>query len=290
MWKLQEYTCFDIIYTVCLEENKLIRALRDIWYSVTRPDAYRGFMNYKLRRLLLHVLILVGVSGIITIVIPAISFLSSGGFGRIIEEEIPDFRITSGEGFYIEKPIEIDEYNLFIKADSNVVKEDISDLDGEYGAYDYVIVVDREQIYVKTAGVQEITARFDEMEGMDFSKEDLLGYVPVMYLCYIWVFVLALLVDYGYYFLVSFIVSWIAGVIASFMKVRLGSRKLFRMAVYAGTLSYILTLIQTVMGYYVPNFTFFSFLITLGYMFFAIKDYKESGIEELPPEQFGREG
>lgn len=266
----------------------MIRAFRDIWYSVSKPDAYRDFMNYKLRRLLLHVLLLVGVSGIITMVIPAISFVASGGFGRIIEEEIPDFHITSENGFYIEKPIEIDEYNFFIKADSNVVMEDISDTDGEYGTYDYVIIVDREQIYIKTAGVQEITARFDEMEGFDFSKEDLISYVPVMYLCYVWVFVLALLMDYGYYFIVAFVASWFAGVMASFMKVRLGSKKLFHMTVYAGTLSYILTLIQTVMGYYIPNFTFFSFLITLGYMYFAIKDYKESGIEELPPDQFGR--
>ena len=37
----------------------------------------------------------------------------------------------------------------------------------------------------------------------------------------------------------------------------------------------------------VPNFTFFSYVITLGYMYFAIKDFKEYAMEELPPEGFG---
>ena len=59
------------------------------------------------------------------------------------------------------------------------------------------------------------------------------------------------------------------------------------MAVYAGTLSYILLFVQTVIGKTVPNFTFFSYVITLGYMYFAIKDFKAYAMEELPPEGFG---
>ena len=59
------------------------------------------------------------------------------------------------------------------------------------------------------------------------------------------------------------------------------------MAVYAGTLSYLLTMVQGMIGKSIPNFSFFSLIISTGYMFFAIKDYRDCGIEELPPEQFG---
>ncbi len=267
-----------------------MKTLKDIWYSLTSPEAYRDFMNYKIRNLLFYVFVLVFASSIITMGIPAVQFMASGGFGRILEEEIPEFTANAENGFWIEKPVEIDEYNFLIKADSDIVREDISDLDGQYGSYDFVIMVDKEQIYVKAPGMQEFSARFDEMPGFSFSKADILEYTPVMYMSVIWVFVLAFLMDYGYYFLSAFVVSFGSGILASFMNVRLGSKKLFRMSVYAGTLSYLLGVVQVLTGITIPSFSFFSLIISTGYMYFAIRDYRDSGIEELPPEKFGREG
>lgn len=265
----------------------MIKTIKDIWYAVTSPEKYRDFMNYKKRSLFLYVFVLVFAAGIVTIGLPAASFMADGGYGKLLEEEIPDFTASSEKGFWIEEPIEIDVYNFLIKADSDVVREDITDLNGQFGSYEYVIVVDQEQIYVKAPGMQEIAARFDEMPGFSFTKEDILSYTPMLYALSVWVLLLSLLIDYGYYFVVAAVVSWLAGVIASFMRVRLGNRKLFKMAVYAGTLSYILLFLQTVTGISVPNFTLFSYIISLGYMYFAIKEYKENGIEELPPENFG---
>lgn len=265
----------------------MVRVIKDFWNAITSPESYRDFMNYRKRNLFLYVFVLIFAAGIITMGIPAAKFLSAGGFGTILREKVPNFTASSENGFWIKEPVEIDEYNFLIKADSDIVREDITDLDGQYGSYDFVIMADKEQLYLKVPGMQEITARFDEMPGFSFSKEDMLSYIPVMYMALLWVYVVALLVDYGYYFLVAVVVSWMAGVIASFMKVRIGNLKLFKMAVYAGTLSYVLLLIQTVSGISVPNFSFFSYIITLGYMYFAIKEYKENGIEELPPENFG---
>lgn len=265
----------------------MINTIKDIWYAISSPEKYRDFMNYKKRNILLYVLVITVAASIVIFGIPAARFMADGGLKNMLEEEIPEFTASAEEGFWIEEPIEIDEFNFLIKADSDVVKDDITDLDGQYGSYDYVIMVDKEQIHVSAPGMQDITARFDEMPGFSFTKDDILGYIPVMYMACIWAFVLGILIDFGYYFLVAAVISWMAGVIASFMKVRLGNVRLFKMAVYAGTLSYILLFVQTVTGKMVPNFTFFSYVITLGYMYFAIKEYKEAGIEELPPEEFG---
>ena len=265
----------------------MIKAIKDIWYAITSPESYRDFMNYKRRTIFLYVFVLTFVASIIIYGIPAAQFMANGGFETLVETGIPEFSASSEEGFWIEEPIEIDEYNFLIKADSNVVRDDITDLDGQYGSYEYVVMVDKEQIHINVPGIQEYTARFDEMQEFHFSKDDVRKYIPVMYLGSIWTFVLGILVDFGYYFVVAAMVSWMAGLIASFMKVRLGNKRLFKMAVYAGTLSYILLFVQTVIGKVVPNFTFFSYVITLGYMYFAIKDFKEYAMEELPPEGFG---
>lgn len=273
--------------SVCLEDDKLIRAIKDIWYALTSPEKYRDFMNYKKRYLLVYVLVLVLISSIFSMFVPAAKFLASGGLRTFLNERIPDFTVNSEDGFWIEESVEIDEYNFLIKADSNIVRDDITDLNGQFGSYDYVIMVDKEQIYLKTPGIPEVTARFDELEGFSFAKETILSYIPVMYMAAIWACVLVLLIDYGYYFLTAFVVSWGSGVIASFMKLRLGNVKLFKMAVYAGTLSYLLTLVQGMIGKSIPNFSFFSLIISTGYMFFAIKDYRDCGKEELPPEEFG---
>lgn len=265
----------------------MINTIKDIWYAITSPEKYRDFMNYKKRKLLLYVLILVLGSGIITIGIPAARLMADGGFGKILEERIPNFTANSENGFWIEEPIEIDEYNFFIKANSDVVHEDITDLNGQYGSYEYVIMVDKEQIHVKTPGMQEVTARFDEMQGFSFTKSDILEYTPILYMVALWAIVLVLLSEYGYYFLTAFVVSCGAGVIASFMRMRFEQKKLFKMAVYAGTLSYLLVLGQTAIGKTIPNFSFFSLIISTGYMYFGMKDYKDSGIEELAPEDSG---
>ena len=269
----------------------MVKSIKDIWYAITSPEKYRDFMNQKKGTLYLYVLVLTFLSGIVTMGIPAVQFLTAGGFRTVIEEGIPDFTASSENGFWIEEPLEIDEYNFLIKANSDIVNEDITDLNGQYGSYEYVIMVDKEQVYVKAPGRGEIATRFDEMLDFSFSKDTIVEYIPMMYLIAVCAFILLVLTDFGYYLITAFVVSWGAGVVASFMKLRLGNKRLFKMAVYASTFSYILSVVVTVVGKSIPNFTFFSLLISTGYMFFALKEYKESGIEELPPEQFGnREG
>lgn len=268
----------------------MINTIKDIWYAVTSPEKYRDYMNYKKRRLFLYVFVLVFVSGIITMGIPAAQFISQGGLTVLMQEQIPEFTASAEEGFWIEEPVEIDEYEYFIKADSDDVFDDITDFGGKYGTYEYVLIADQEQMYLKIPGIQEIQVRFDEMNDFSFTKDDILDYIPMMYAAMLWVFFVAMLMDFGYYLLIAFVVSWGAGVIASFMRLRLGNMRLFKMAVYAGTLSYILTLIQTVAGFSIPNFSVFSLIISTGYMYFALKEYKESGIEEIPPQKFDREG
>ena len=265
----------------------MIGAIKDIWYAVTSPECYRDFMNYKKRKLLLHILILVVVAGIITMGKPVVEFISYGGFETLLEEQIPEFTASEENGFWIAEPVEIDEYNFLVKADSEVVKEDITDLDGQYGSYDYVIVVDKEQVYMNLAGLQEFVARFDEIPGFYLTKDDVVAYAPLLNMACFWGVLAGIFADFIYYIMAAVVVSMLSGILATILRVRLNNRKLFKMAVYAGTFSYILLLVLTVIGKTVPNFTFFNYLITLGYMFFALKEYKESGIEELPPENFG---
>ena len=129
------------------------------------------------------------------------------------------------------------------------------------------------------------------MSEFSFSKENLLSYTPLLYAVAITVIVMILVVDYAGYFLTALMIAWFAGIMSIFLRIRFGMGKLYKMAIYAGTLSYILTTVQTVIGKSIPNFSFFSLIISMGYMYFAMKDYKESGIEQSTPEQFGnREG
>lgn len=262
----------------------MISTIRDLWYALTAPEKYRDFMNYKTSQLLLYVLVLTLFSGIITIGIPTASFMKDGGFGGILNETIPEFTIDAQNGFQIDEPVEIDSYNYLLKANSDIVYDDITDIGGEYGSYDYMIIVDREQIYVKSANAQEMIGRFEDLGELTFTKQDILSYVPIMYISAFFGIILALVIDYGYYFLCAFVVSWGSGVFVSFMRLKIGGKKLFKMAVYAGTLSYLLGIVQIFIGKTIPNFSLFSLIISTGYMYFAIKEYRDSGIEEIPSE------
>lgn len=264
-----------------------MNTIRDIWYAISSPEKYRDFMDYKRKTIIGYVMLLTLVTGLINFGIPAVSFLASGGYERVFEEGIPDFRASSEDGFWIEEPLEIDEYNFLIKADSSVVKEDITDADGQFGSYEYVVLVDKEQIHINVPGMNEITTRFDEMPGFEFSKAEVMEYIPFAYAVSVVFFIIGLLIDFLYYFVMAAVASWMAGMVASFMRVKLGSKRLFKMSVYAFTMSYIIMFAQQMSGKYIPNYNFFSYVITLGYLYFAIKDYKENGMEELPPQSFG---
>lgn len=264
----------------------MINTIKDLWYALTSPEKYRDFMNYKTGKLLLYVLVLIIFSSIFTMGIPSVQFMTNGGIQKIVDEQVPEFKL-SNEGFWIEHPVEIDEYNYLIKANSDIVYEDITDINGAYGTYDCIIAVDKEQIYMKSPNAPEVVARFDQMNDFTFTKKDFKNYIPVMYMAIACVMVLSFLIDYAYYFITAFVVSWGAGVFTSFMKVKINGKKLFKMAVYAGTLSYVLQTIQVLIGKYIPNFSMFSLIISTGYMYFAIKDYRDHGIEELPPEPTG---
>lgn len=265
----------------------MIKGLKNVWYSITSPEKYREFMNHKLRHLFLHVIILVLISAFFTAIIPALKFLSTGGFGKMINEEIPEFHLSSDQGFWIAEPVLIDEYNVYIEANSDLIKEDIRDFSGSFGSYDYVIIVDQQKLYMKMSDTQEFIVHFDELQDKEFTKKDFLSVIPVMYVVVVLVFLIATLVDFGYYFMVAFVTSWFAGIIASFMNIRLGGKKIYYMTIYAGTTSYFVGMLQMFfMGETIKNYTFFSMVITLGYLYFALKDYKENCMEEIPPREF----
>ena len=209
----------------------MIRSIKDIWYAVSSPEKYRDFMNYKRKTIALYVFVLSLITSAINFGIPAMEFMSAGGFETLLEEGIPDFTASTEDGFWIEEPIEIDEYNFLIKADSGIVREDITDLDGKFASYEYVVLVDKEQIHISTPGTQEITARFDEIPNFELSKDDIMEYIPTFYLVSIMMFLFGILIDFAYYFVMAAVVSWMAGILASFMRVKLGNMRLFKMAI-----------------------------------------------------------
>lgn len=249
------------------------RTLRDIGYAVAKIDAYREFMNYRVRNIVFHVLTLVLVSMLVTIAPIAAVYARAGGLDNIIREYVPEFKVSK-DGFWIEHPVEIDEYNVYVNVNSDVVRDDIFDLNGAYGTYDNVIMIDKEQYYIKSMGTQEFSGRFSDGE-LALSREDMIKTLPVVYMLFLWFFVLTFLMNFGFYLLTSLATSWIAGVIASFMKLRIGGGRLFKMAVYAGTTSFLL---ENVFGLIRPTgmMTYFGYLISLGYMYFALRDIKDS--------------
>ena len=72
-----------------MEESELINAIKDIGYALTSPECYRDFMNYKKRKVLLHVLILVVVAGIITMGKPVLEFVLLIKFQNHHKKQIP---------------------------------------------------------------------------------------------------------------------------------------------------------------------------------------------------------
>ncbi|MGN0335022.1 MAG: DUF1189 domain-containing protein [Lachnospiraceae bacterium] len=249
--------------------------LRDIWYALTRPDAYREFITYKKGRIFLYILFVTLISYVCATASTAVAFIKAGGLSGIMNENIPKFSISAERGLWIEEPVLIDEYNLYVEIDPEKTYEDITDPEGENVFYGNILIADSEKMYFKSEGVGAQTIYYEDLTGIELNNETLDEMIPIMYAAAAAVLLISFLIDAAYYFLMAYMVACFAHLMAKIMKMNMAFRPVLNMSIYARTVVQVISVIITIAGISIPHFYIFSIIIAMGYMYFALKDYRE---------------
>lgn len=213
---------------------------KEMLLSTYSYKSYPKFLNNKKSKVFGFGLLLMLLYFTITMLVPFIPFfVVDGGFGTLLDEYVPNFKLTK-EGFWVEESVEYDMNDTYICVDTSPDSyfhsgEEIAESLSEYS---YVVLVDSEKIILKEyTTVQEI---YCSDLAVEFSREDVVAFIPFLYIIIVICLILAFIFMTAGFFFGVLVVAFLAMMIGSMMKYALPFGKLYQLAVYSRTLPLIL--------------------------------------------------
>ena len=253
---------------------------KELALSVYSYKSYKDFLHNKKSKVFGFGVMLMLIYFTVTMVAPFVQYVAStGGFAKEMDEFIPEFELEDGY-LWIDDVIEM-EYDgmyIYIDTDPEYYFYDAEEME-EY-LYDYyqVLLMDSEKVIMKSEG--EVMGFYYSDLGVDFSKEDLLGWVPYMYMCVIIFLILAYIWMTGLFFFGVLFVALIGMIVASCMKREFTFGQLYLLGVYSRTLPLIIKAVLSLLSINIPFFVVINFGISVAIIACAIQKMKEGQLQQ----------
>lgn len=253
---------------------------KEMALSVYSYKSYQEFLKNRKSKVFAFGVVLMLIYFIITTVAPFMKFeMIDGGIGGVMEEYIPDFELQDGY-LWVEEVIELEEDDVYIWIDTDPEyyfygAEEMTEY--LYG-YSSAILMDSEKVIVKDDGVvQELY--FADLD-MDFSKADLLGFVPYINIIIVIVMIIMYLFKTAFFFFGVLFVALLGMIAASCMKCELTFGQLYMMGIYSRTLPLIIKAVLTLVDIDFFAYNFISIGISLIILICAMRKMKEVSLEQ----------
>lgn len=269
--------------------------LGELAVSVGKTDGYAGFLGNRKRKVFAFGLFVMLLYFLITIIVPVVRFqMTTGGFGRILDRYIPDFRLAGGT-LWVEDVIALEDDGMLIHIDTSpdYYFDSAEEMAGLLGSYDRVILADSEKCIIKNQG--QISELYFDEEDFSFSKEQLLGYVPTVNLVVGGILILVYIWITAWFFFGVLIVTLFGMIVASCMEMDLSFGQVYLLAVYSRTLSLLIKALLSFLPFGVPFFWVANFGISLFYLSAAFRGIKKAraqaqGVIVIETKKDGSEG
>lgn len=261
---------------------------KEMLLSVYSFDSYSKFLKNKKGKVFGFGVVLVFIYFMVTIVFPFVKTqITTGGIAVVLEDNIPDFELSDGY-LRVDDVMEYDANGVYIYVDTNpeYVFYDADIMEEYLYNYSQVMIVDSEKMIIKNNG-QVQGVYFSDLN-WEFSKEDLLGWVPFIY-----AFILAgMLITYlwmtALFFFGVLFVALIGMIAASCMKYQLTFGQLYLLGIYSRTLPLIIKAVLSFMPFNIPFFFIINFGISVFIITRAIQKMKEQNLQK--PMEFTSDG
>ncbi|WP_124067280.1 DUF1189 domain-containing protein [Clostridium sp. E02] len=253
---------------------------KELLLSLYDFKSFKEFIKNKRRKVFLAGVVLMVLYFFLTMIVPFARFqFKTGGFGKIIEDYVPDFELNNGT-LWVEHPIEYEDGGTYIYIDTSLDNYfyDVDEIGNYISDYYQVILVDSEKIIVKSKG--EIMGKHFSEFDINYSREMLQRWTPSVYLIVVAYMILAFLFMTALFFFGVLIVALIGMIVASCMKYRLTFGQLYQMGVYARTLPLLIKAIVSFLPFSIPMFGIINFGISVLYIVLAIQKMKESDLQK----------
>ncbi len=264
-----------------------MNVFKEMALSVYSLKSYKEFLKNRKAKVFGFGVLLLLIYFMITILIPfVVSQMGSENVRKVFEEGIPDFELSDGY-LWVDDVIEVEQNGryIYIDTDPQYYFYSAEEMRPYLTDYSMVILMDSEKMIVKNNGeLQELY--FSDID-YELSKEDVLGWIPYLYLIMAIVMIFMYIWMTALFFFGVLFVALIGMVVSSCMKYQLTFGQLYLLGVYSRTLPLLIKAVVSFLPIDIPFFFIINFGISVLFIVGAIQKMKEQQLQQ--PLQFTSE-
>lgn len=251
---------------------------KEMGCSVAKVSAYPKFLQNRKGKVFGYGMLLSTLFFVIAYLIPLAAFMVRiGGIADVLEEHVPDFRLSKGT-LWIEETYCFDTGSEYLDIDTEW-SFDVDEASEFAEDYSTVVVLDAEKVFLKNGGEIQLFY-YSDLGELEISKADLLSFVPVMYGILLAVYVFLYLGVVGFFFFGVIFAALLGLILGSILRVHLTFGETYVLAIYSRTLSLAIKAVVRLAGLTIPMFGVINFGISLLYLFLALKQVKKAWAEQ----------
>lgn len=247
---------------------------KEMGLSIYSYKSYMEFLKNKKGKVFGFGVILMVIYFLITMGIPVIRFFGGESISTKIEKTVPDFELSDGE-LWVDDVFVYDYRGTYIEidTDSRSVLRNADDMRDFLDNYTQVIMMDSEKVIVKDNGqIQQFY--FSDLD-FEFSRNDLLLFVPYAYLFLVVFLIAAFFWMTAWFFVGVLIVALISMIVASCMNIKISFGKLYILGVYSRTLPLIIKAAVSFLPFGIPFFYIINFGLSVLIVGLALQKIKQ---------------
>ena len=258
-----------------------MNVFKEMALSIYSYGSYREFLKNKKGKVFGFGMLLILFYFLISMFIPfMINVGTPSGLTRQAREIIPDFELKNGT-LWVDGVFELEEAGTYVCIDTDPGSYFYSarEMEPLLRGYSSVIMMDSEKMILKSNGeVQELY--FSDLD-LDFDKEDLLAYIPTLYVIIVAGLIFAYFWMAALFFFGVLFVALLAMIVNSAMHYKLTFGQLYLLGVYSRTLPLIIKAIVSNLPFGIPFFWVINFGLSVLIIGMAIKKMKEQEEDQM---------
>ncbi len=222
--------------------DRKVGFLEQFYNAMFKPGFYSQFSKFKASSSIIYVVIFMVFMGLVRLGMPAAAWIAGqGGLDNLIRNKLPEFTIVNGH-FDISKDFEtnIDD-TIYVVADRGVKSYTYNALTKEQQAT-YTIALGRDTIYIMPGSAKYAqTLDWSFIVGdREINNNTLLNNIVYIYLEIVLYLIVGIITMALGYLMSTAIYALIGYNFSRMLKIELTYGKVYKLALYAGTLGYVI--------------------------------------------------
>lgn len=262
-----------------------MNVFKEMVLSIYSYKSYKEFLNNRKGKVFGFALMLMLIYFLITMGIPFA--YETKDIVDQMDEQIPEFELSDGRLWAEDDFVYEDGINyIAVAANSDEVFLNAREIEGSLYEYRKALLMDSEKIIIKSNG-EVVEAYYSDLD-MEFTKSDLMKFVPYIYVAIAVFILLAFLWMTALFFLGVIFVALMGMIAASCMNYRLTFGQLYLMGIYSRTLPLLIKAAVSFLPVHIPFFFIFNFGLSAFIIVMAIQKMKEKTLQK--PLEFTSDG